>query len=537
MLKPIELETAPGIYQDYLHGLPQATQFLGRHYSETNAYEEKAARVCASYKGERKKLVELLLTYNHSLHCSMATEAQIQKLSDPRAVVVICGQQAGLLTGPLYTIYKALATVKLAAKLELELARPVVPVFWVASEDNDFSEANQCFVVDKEQRPAKLTLDLAHQGEPIGHLALTVEAGQSVLSAFAETVPESEFGPELMSWLDEARQSSATPAAWFVRIMTQLFAEAGLVIFDPLLEEARRLAAPLFAHAVQQRQEVQATLAAREEALHQAGYRLQVQREAESTLLMVMAERRTALLFREGQYTTRDGTLSFSESELAKIALTAPDSISPNVLLRPLVQDTLFPTVAVFLGPGETAYFAQALALYPLFSIEPPLLLPRPGVTVIEPRLARYIKRYQLPQAALVTNLADYLDQVIKDSSDVDVDALFNQLRQQLAEEYEQLKSNLVQLNPQLGKLTDKNLQHLYSQVQYLQEKAEAEIKKKNEVTIRHFSALQEALRPFGKPQERVYNVFMYLAKYGPNWWQQLQQEFPAEPGHYLYLP
>ncbi|HZK23885.1 MAG TPA: bacillithiol biosynthesis cysteine-adding enzyme BshC [Oscillospiraceae bacterium] len=535
MLKSIKTLTPAGIYQDYLQGLPQATAFLGPHYRERKVFAETAARVSTAYQGDRAKLVALLLAYNRSIGGSAAAEVQLKKLTNPQSVVVVCGQQAGLLTGPLYTIYKALAAVKLAAQLEGQLARPVVPLFWIASEDHDFLEANHCYLQNSEQQLQKLELPLTPSGEPLGRLPLTAEAKETVIKELNEILPASEFKAELMQWLTAVCQLADTPVSWFARLFSKLFNESGLVLFDPLLAEARQLAAPVLAKAVELRQEIEETLAEREAALVQHGYSLQVQRAPDSTLLMRMDERRAALFFREGHYSTRDGSQTWKEAELLAAARKEPQSVSANVLLRPLVQDTIFPTLATVLGPGETAYFAQALALYPLFGLQQPCLVPRPSVTVLEARLNRYLTRYQVPETALLTDLDSYLQQVLQESSVVDLTAVFAQLKEQLAAAYQEAKSNLRQLNPQLATLAEKNLQHVYQQVAYLENKAQAEQKQQQHVTIRHFAALQEALTPQDKPQDRVLNIVQYLAKYGPDWWQQLQEEFTAAPGHYLY--
>ncbi|MBS3899501.1 MAG: bacillithiol biosynthesis cysteine-adding enzyme BshC [Dethiobacter sp.] len=527
-------KSMPGIYQDFLHNLPQATRFLGPHYSEPAAFVAKAEQVCAKFSGEREQLAEMLLAYNRRMGCSGAAEGQIEKLRDRRAVAVLCGQQAGLLTGPLYTIYKAICAVKLAAKLEEELGRPVVPVFWIAAEDHDFSEANHCYVQDKEGKPRRIQLELVHGGEPVGQLVLTELAGREVLAKLAATVPGSEFVAEMMAWLEEARSLATTPVDWFARIMAKLFAGEGLVLFEPLLAEARPLASGVFRQAIEQREEAESALALREAALRAEGYRLQVEREPGATLLLLLGKKRTALYRRNGHFVTRDGLFRQSEAELLARAAAMPESLSANVLLRPLVQDKIFPTLAYIPGPGELAYFAQATALYPVFGIEQPLLWPRPGVTLVERRLTQYLEKYRVAEEEILQGLDKALAREIKKKSELDLESIFAHLRGHLALEYEHLKRDLAKLNPQLGVLADKNLALVYNQVSYLEDKAREEDKKKSEVMMRHFLALEQTLKPNGKLQERVYCLMPFLFKYGPAFWEQLVSECPHQPGHHL---
>ncbi len=537
MLKPLPLpgSSVPGIYEHYVANRPEAVQFYGEHYDAPRILTGRAEAVSTRFRGDRERLVRMLTEYNRRLGCQAPTEANIQKLRCEDGVAVLCGQQAGLLSGPLYTIHKAAAAIKLAARLEADLQRPVTPVFWIASEDHDFPEANHCHVLDRRGNLQRLQLELEHRGEPLGQLKLQDEPGQRVLEALSDLLPESEFAPSIVEQLEGARQASATPDEWFARVMTQLFSGQGLVFFDPLLPEAREMASGVLHRAVQLREDIEVTLAHREAALVKEGYHLQVDRAADSTLLMIMNGRRSALHYRDERYVTRDGSVQRTEPELLDMARLQPESLGPNALLRPLVQDTIFPTVAFMLGAGEISYLAQAAPLYPLFGVEPPVFWPRPWVTLLEPRLKRYIQRYNIPEEALLGGLDAVLDKEMKHADGLDIDHVFGQLRRELAAQYDDLKGTLAQLSPELENLTEKNLHHVYNQVSYLENRTRAEQKKQNQVMIRHFNALDQALHPTGKLQERILGIYSFLFRYGPEFWDQLMAEFPCEPGHYLF--
>ncbi|MBS4029974.1 MAG: bacillithiol biosynthesis cysteine-adding enzyme BshC [Clostridiales bacterium] len=523
------------LYRDFLNSLPQAVRFLGRHYSEAGVFAEKAQEVCDSFAGDRGRLVAMLSNFNRGLDCSAETLVQIGKLNDPQTVAVISGQQAGLLGGPLYTVYKAIAAVKLARDLEGKLGRPVVPVFWIASEDHDFSEANHCWMLDRDNRPQRIDLELEHMGQPVGMLPLTEDAGINVLERLTSLTMETDFTPDLLTMLDETRAFSQTPADWFARIMAKLFAGEGLVMFDPLIPEAREMLAPFYMKAAKEIDTARETLQSRETALRAAGYPLQVERDPDTSLFMFVGGKRAALYYKDGYYTTRDGVVNYNQEELLELAEKSPESLSPNVLLRPLAQDSLFPTVAYIPGPGELAYFAQVTSLYPVLGQTAPLLYPRPGLTVVEPRLARYMKRYEIAENQLLSDMDECLRRELRKKTDVDLDSVFEHLRQHLAVEYEHLKRDLARLSGQLAELTETNLQHVYAEISYLEDKAQQEARDKNEVVVRHFANLEQTLRPLGKLQERVFNIFVFQMKYGRDFWRQLVDEFPAAPGHYLF--
>lgn len=537
MLKPFALppETSPALYRDYLTGLPQAISFLGTHFGDPSLFQEKADMVTASYRGERRRLADMLVAYNREIGCSAKTLTMAEKLADPRSLAVLAGQQAGLCGGPLYTVYKAIAALKLADLLEGKLKRPVVPVFWVASEDHDFSEANHLWLMDKENRLQRVNLDLEHRGEPVGRLSLDESAVRQVAGKVAELVQESEFAGEVLEMLMETGKASCTPADWFARLFARLFADEGVVLFDPLLPQAREMLAPFFAEAAVRQTEIKGALQAAEANIRAAGYQLQVEREEDASLLMWMGEQRSALYFRDGRFATRDGAVSFNATDLREAVLSTPEKFSPNVLLRPLAQDRIFPTLAYLPGPGELGYFAQMLPLYRLLGQTSPVLVPRPGLTVVEPRLARYIRRYEINEDDLLLGLDHALQQTVTRQNGVDIEALFTGLRRQVQEEYSGLQRELARLDKSLVGLAEKNLQHVYAEMAYLQKAARETSRQKNEVVIRHFNALKQSLLPRGLLQERVLNVIPYLCKYGPSFWQRLKAEFPVMPGHYLY--
>ncbi len=537
MLKKIVLPEAfcPSLYTDYLAGRDEVLRFFPRHFKQLPELGEYAGHVASSFGNDRLGLVEMLLTYNKKSGCSHQTEEQIQKLADPLSVAVLTGQQTGLCTGPLYTVYKAIAAVKLARKLEKQFGRPVVPVFWLASEDHDFSEASQFSLLDRSNRLQKVSLDLEHRGEPVGMLPLPARAAADVIEEMAALVQPSEFSNDVLELLKESAHLSSTPAEWFARILTFLSAETGLVLFDPLLPESRRMLIPFYLKTVELAEETGEALRTREQELSEAGYPLQVEREEEASMLMYIADKRSALYRRDERFATRDGAASFGKESLCSLIKESPEMISPNVLLRPLAQDSLFPTIVYLPGAGELSYFAQLMPLYTVFGISAPVLQPRPGLTIVEPRLKRYLERYGVPETDIFSSLDSHLKKTLAAKAGVDTELVFGRLHTRMEEEYRQLRRELSGLDGQLGALTDKNLQRVVRETVYLQKQAEQAAKKKNDVVVRQLDNLAQALLPLGKLQERILNLFPFLIKYGPGFWQSLISEFPAEPGHYLY--
>lgn len=523
------------LYRDYLEGKPEACRFYNGHYKAPGIYAETAEKAAVGYDRDRKALVEVLRQVNSAWGATGKTLENLEKLARPDSVVVVAGQQAGLLGGPLYTVYKALGAIHVAARLEKELRRPVVPVFWVASEDHDFNEVKDAWLMDGTNKVQPVTLALPYAGEPVGSMPLLQEAVYSVLARFEELAPETEFKQDIVNLIRDTGQGAKTPADWFGRLMAALFSRLGLVLFDPLHPGAKNMLGPFLTRVVDRLEECRQALAQREAELAGAGYDLQVERDPQATLLMHMGEKRTALLKDENVYRTRDGKVKMEEGELVNIIRENPQSFSPNVLLRPLAQDYLFPTVCQLAGPGETAYFAQLMPLYRALGISAPVLLPRTSVTVVEPRAARYLEKYRLTVGDVLAEMKRRKKEVLAQSAGLDPEAVFGEGRRRIQDAYAKLKEELSRLDKQLANLADKNLERLFHEMGYLEKKTGQVLAARNETVLRHLDNLEAMLLPLGRLQERVFNIFMYLVKYGPEFFRELCSDFPAEPGHYLF--
>lgn len=523
------------LYRDYLEGKPEACRFYNGHFKTPGIFSVTADRVAAGYDRDRKTLAEVLRQINAAWGATGKSLENLEKLSDAGSVVVIAGQQAGLLGGPLYTVYKALGAIHTAARLEKELARPVVPVFWVASEDHDYNEIKDAWYMDGANTVQAVSLDLPHTGEPVGALALTADAVDEVMERFAGLLPETEFKKEIADRIREAGYGSNTPVDWFGRLMTGLFSPLGLVFFDPLNPGVKKLLAPFFTRVVEKQEESREFLAQREQEIANAGYGLQVERDAQASLLMHMGEKRTALLKEGKVYRTRDGKVEMDEGELLYQVRENPQRFSPNVLLRPLAQDYLFPTVCQLAGPGETAYFAQLGPLYWVFDIPAPVLLPRTAVTVVEPRAARYLEKYRLTVKDVLTDMDRTKKVILAQRSGLDPEAVFAGLRNRMKDAYDELKKELSRVDKQLVSLAEKNLERLFHETGYLEKKTGQVLGARNETVLRHLDNLATMLSPLGRLQERVFNIFLYLVKYGPEFFNELYGQFPAEPGHHLF--
>ncbi len=321
------------------------------------------------------------------------------KIAGKETVFVITGQQPSVLGGPLYVVYKALTVIKLAREMERVLGRPVQPLFWVAGEDHNIFEMTRIFVpaMPRGGEARRVRLSVPYFGPPAGRIKLRPRALEKLLERFEQLAPEGEHKAALMSLLKEKALLSGNLSEWFINVMSPLFSSLGLVFFDPLRASAEGLYTEMLLKVVEEGALIHSLISREEEKIKAAGFPLQVERTGQESFIMIVWKGRRCALYRDGDmFFTAKGELSLSKKELLGLIREEPHLFSPNVLLRPLFQDSLFPTLSYVPGPHELAYFAQVRGVYEIFGQEMPPLYPRVGATLVEPEIGRLLQKYNL---------------------------------------------------------------------------------------------------------------------------------------------
>ncbi len=383
-------------YAAYLEDFPRVSQFF-RHPPSV-AGIQAAAREVALRGDVRRSVAEVLREQNRRFGSGPAVFQNIDRLAGGAAAIVT-GQQVGLFTGPSYTIYKALAALRVAEEITAG-GLPAVPLFSLGSEDHDLAEVNHCFWSAREGLQ-RLELPLpGAENRSVGALRL----GESV-AGLLQSAAQGLEGPDA-AWvadlLRECYRPEETLGGAFAKLFARLFADRGLILLDPLDARLHRLAAPLFRRALEEHAALTSDLLARGEELESAGFHSQVKVTPDSTLLFASVEdRRLPVRTRGAGFVV--GAREFSLPELLAWLEREPQSFSPNVLLRPVMQDALLPTAAAVAGPAETAYLAQSAVVYErLREAIPrpiPAVLPRVAFTLVDARSALLLEKYRLDVA------------------------------------------------------------------------------------------------------------------------------------------
>ena len=506
------------LFLDYLRD-PIA---LRRFYPESarSHYEvsERRDRVLANHQTDRATVCDALERMNRSWGASEKTLANIRQLREADCIAVVSGQQAGLFTGPLYTIYKALSAVKLAECMSQRGVKSV-PVFWIATEDHDFPEVAQTEIINRDctlgtvSVPAEIHAD----GLPVGRVLLD-ESIEATLQSLLAALPKTEFSDDLEKLLRHAYRPGRKFGDAFAEVLTALIGQLGLILLDPLDSQLKQVAAPLYAAAARRAPDIANAIVNRSRELEQAGYHAQVAPSENSFPLFLhddQGARRALARTATGTYQTKAGGEEHTAEELAAWALRDPDRFSPNVTLRAVVQDFLLPTVAYYGGAAEIAYFAQTAEVYRILDRPATPILHRASLTLVEKHTWRSLERYGIRLADLFAGLDHVRARVVKEYLGKETSAAFDHTTQSFNNELDELHKQLRTVDPTLADALETGRRKINYQIDGLRTRFNRAQVGRDEAVHRQIERAFDLLYPEKALQERHLNITSLLARHG----------------------
>jgi bacillithiol biosynthesis cysteine-adding enzyme BshC len=478
----------------------------------------RSSEVLAAYRVDRSAVCNALAAMNQRWGAAEATLSNIELLREPDSIAVVSGQQAGLFTGPLYTIYKALSAVKLAGCLR-QRGTKAVPVFWIASEDHDFAEVAKAEFIgrDCQLKNVEVSTAVHREGQPVGQV-VTDDSIDAVVNQLFELLPNSEFADDIKALVRNAWQPGRGYAESFAMMMTSLLGRYGLIFLDPLDSELKRLAAPLYSEAAWRAPEIAAALEQRSSELESAGYHAQVLATANSFPLFMHDEqggRHAVVRVENGKYKAKDIEEEYTAADLATMAQEKPERFSPNVTLRAVVQDYLLPTIAYYGGAAEIAYFAQTAEVYRVLERPATPILPRSSLTMIEHHTGRLLERYNLTLANFFEGLDPVIKQVVEEHLGADTARLFANAEKNVNHELDRLRQELELLDPTLASALDTGRKKINYQLDGLKTRFVHAQMKRDEAAHRQLQRAFDQLYPNKDLQERHINITSLLARHG----------------------
>lgn len=500
------------LFLDYLSYSPAVRDFYPRSPLFSEWIRDEAQRV--SYDDTRRAGVsEILERQNRAWGAGAKTFANIERLRRG-ALTAVTGQQVGLFGGPLFSIFKALSAVKLA---EQATAAGVdcVPIFWLATEDHDLAEVNHVSLSSETGGPERLsTASHGSADAPVG----TVRLGGEI-EAVIERVAWLLGDAEVTAWLREAYRPGETVGSAFARLFARLFTEWGVILLDQADVGFHALARPILRQAVERSGELDDALLARGKALEAAGYHQQVKVTSATTPVFKIKDGARTAVRRKSNGAASEfavGEDRVSAGELLKQIDNEPGQFSPNVLLRPVMQDYLLPTLVYTGGAAEVAYFAQVGVVYEKLLGRVTPVLPRFSATLVEAKAQRLLERYKLTLADLFHGPEKLREILAARTLPSDLQGRFAEAKGALEKSLGAVRESLGKLDSTLVDAASNAEEKMKYQLTQLEARAARAEVQRNEVITRHAESLSSSLFPNKVLQEREIAGVSFVARYGP---------------------
>src|SRR5271166_4135140 len=470
------------LFSDYLAYSPEIRPFFPSP-PDSARVASRAAIVPHGTK-VHAEVADALEKQNRGWGASEETLKNIQRLRGG-AFAVVTGQQVGLFGGPVLSLFKVASVLARAKQVESS-GVACVPVFWMATEDHDLAEVNQSLLLtsDFQLAPFSVKTD-GRPDSPVANVRFAQGTDEVVRSA-AELLGESSAA----EYLRESYREGETFSRAYARLYTRLFAEHGLVLLDPADPELHRIATPMFVEAIELAGELDDALLARNREISRAGYHEQVKVTGESTPLFALVDGARVPVHRSnGGFTIRKERMSLDE--LKRRIADAPENFNANVLLRPVLQDYWLPTLAYIGGPAEIAYFAQVSVVYHklLGRITP--ITSRLSATLIEPRIARLLEKYQVELPELFHGECQLRDCIAARTLPAELKQSFAEARDSVDRSMQQASAALQKLDPTLVEAASRATSKMRYQLSRLEKRAAQAALRRDAILTRHAAQIE----------------------------------------------
>jgi bacillithiol synthase len=508
------------LFFDYLYDYPKVRSFYPTDFRENESFENVIKTLQDHPAQHRVPVSDILLEQNRQWGASEKTLANIASLRKPGTFAVVTGQQVGFLGGPLYNVLKTLTAVALSKRLKEKYPKwDFVPVFWLEGEDHDFAEMNNTKVLDAQGALVKVEylpggfLPERNPG-PVGEMVFDTSL-EHAFTAIGSTLPKTEFTPKLLEALRSCYHEGTTFNEAFARWLQFLFPEAGIVFISANHPGLKRTLSPLFIKEVTQYPTTSQIVIGQSAELEQQ-YHAQVKPKS-INLFLFHKGGRYPIEPRETDFSLKGTRHFIPPEEMQRIATETPELLSTNVILRPLAQDTLLPTVAYIAGPSEIAYHAQLAPLYQHFGILQPVIYPRASVTIVEERVQRVLEKFSLDVTELFGDASRLTERIVEQITGINVDAMFTRASTGITDALNELKFGLGEVDPTLLGALENSVAKITTTVNLLKDKSVAAQKRQHETAVRQIEKAVAGVMPGGVLQERQVSTLYFLNKYGPD--------------------
>jgi bacillithiol biosynthesis cysteine-adding enzyme BshC len=504
---PIEFVTSERITIDYLSRANHIKRVFPNHFKEPNIRKIDV---------NRQKIVDKLLDYNQKINAPKQVVQNIQCLAQPETYAVITGQQPGIFSGPLYTIYKAISAISVCERLS-DQKYSFVPIFWNASEDHDISEVDH-ITVFKQNEPFRIHYNCDSRRFAFSYVRLDKSEARRILTIIESVSPNSEFKTRLLKEIDGIIEKSSTIGDFFSRVMIYLLGDLGLILIEPRC--LRELVVPIFDRLIRKPGECTRILTETGSKLNKLGYSPQIHKKSNICNFFILdAEGRRLRVTYDGKFQVAKKT--FSQRELLSLLDENPCRFSANAVTRPITQDFLFPTFAYVAGPNEIAYYAQLKGIYDFFSLEMPVIFPRFGATIVEKKVSKVLEKHET-QIHELNNPERLLKRLAKQR----IDDVFTSFRAETLRGMAEVTSRAESIDETLTGPCSLARGKILKTIGVLEDKITSRLKQHDLIAQQQIMKAYNNVFPYGDLQERNINVTEYLIKFGKDFLKIVYEDF-----------
>jgi len=513
------------LYTDYIFDFQKLGNYFNHDYREIKSYKKRMAEIEQFYDdSQRKDVVEILNDYNYRLGAGAKTLDNIRKLGRSGTAVIIGGQQPGLFTGPLFVIYKIITILKLSSHLNKETGIRTIPCFWNASDDSNIEQVNSVGLINNGLIKVKLDTSDVKENSRFSNICIDRKKYTRVIKDIRSLLAETDFSGEVFDLLRESTAGKyADPLddnrinlpEIFSDIVLRLFGEYGIVLIDPSDERLKKMGGWFLREDLEKYGSIKEKINTGGDELERAGYhrQLDIKQGTLNHFLNVGDIREKIECLPEMHYRVKDKI--YSKKELISRSGEDPGLFSWNVVMRPVVQDTLFPVLATVCGPGEVSYFAQISGVYDLMDVKLPIIYPRFSATIIERNTEKIINKFKSIDMLLETNREQAIKRSLDDSGGISIEGRIGALEKKLESVIEDFEKEVSRASLNIGNSSDRIKRNIKKEVSVLKGKIYSELKKENQWLENALSRFYLNLFPGGGLQEREVNFFYYANKYG----------------------
>ncbi len=510
------------IFLDYISNFEKLSSFYNGDFRKESSFRNIIELNGNSYLNnkpfDRNKIADILRDQNKFFNGTQKTFDNIELLRKSNTFAVVTGQQTGIMSGNFYTIIKAINTIQLS--LDLNIKYPeynFIPIFWLEADDHDFLEVNNLNILNKENLPVNLkyfpgNIEQEKYLKPVYEIILDDYITQFI-NELRKNLSETEFTEDLFDYIDRSYKSGINYVTSFARFINYLFKDKGLIFCDPTDKEFKKLLTPVFLKELNNYPDA-CEIVINISAKLELNYEPQVKPKPINLFLNNNSNRYLIEPGPENQFGLKNSRKKIEKTELFDMIDSNPEYFSGNVILRPICQDYLLPTIAYIGGPSEIAYFAQLKGVYDYYNLTMPIIFPRTSITIIENKVSGFLEKYQLK----FDDILDYKNihfKLMEKLDIINIENLFGKFKDEFGSLVYSFEKQLNQIDKNLvnnfRNKTDKFSETIdIIKIKFLESQV-----KQNEAAVNKLKSIIDLVLPNGALQERFYNVIYFTNKYG----------------------